>query len=195
MSEPLIGLLLIVAGYFAGSFPTARIIGMLSGHDHSKEGSGNPGASNVYRTSGAAYGLLTFFVDAAKGFIPVFLTLLVLDRRWAAVVWVAATAGHILPFARFLRGGKGVATGAGGSFPLFPWIGLPLVALFLVLVRQTRTASVGSLVITVLMPLLVIFRFQHWIELVATFVVSGLILLRHRANIKRLVSGSENTVR
>ena len=63
------------------------------------------------------------------------------------------------------------------------------------LVRQTRTASVGSLVITVLMPLLVIFRYQHWIELAATFVVSGLILLRHRANIKRLVSGTEHSVR
>jgi glycerol-3-phosphate acyltransferase PlsY len=192
--DVVLGFAFIIAGYFAGSFPTARIIGMLSGHDHSKEGSGNPGASNVYRTSGAAYGLLTFFVDAAKGFLPVLATLLVLDRRWAAVVWVAATAGHILPFARFLRGGKGVATGGGGSLPLFPFIGLPLLALFLLLVRQTRTASIGSLVITVLLPIGVFFRYQHWIEMVATLVVSGLILLRHRANIKRLVSGSEHRV-
>ena len=145
MPEELGGVLLTILAYFAGSFPTASLVGLFSGHDHSKEGSGNPGASNVYRTSGAAYGLVTVVVDAVKGFVPVLVTLLLIDRPWAAVVWAMATVGHVFPIARWLRGGKGVATGGGGALPLFPFLGLGLIAVFVLVVKLTRRASLGSL--------------------------------------------------
>ena len=68
--EPL-GVVIVVGAYLAGSFPTATLVGLVSGHDHSTEGSGNPGATNVYRTSGAGYGFVTAAVDLTKGVFPV----------------------------------------------------------------------------------------------------------------------------
>lgn len=181
----------MIAAYLAGSFPTASIIGMISGHDHTREGSGNPGASNVYRISGAVYGLLTVVVDSLKGFLPVLITMVVIGRPWAAVVWVAATVGHVLPLGRWLHGGKGVATGGGGSLPLFPLLGLALIALFALIVRVTKTASVGSLIITFGLVIGVIFLHQNKIEVLAAVVVAGVIVVRHWRNIARIASGGE----
>ena len=187
----MLGGILLIAAYLAGSFPTASIIGLISGHDHSKEGSGNPGASNVYRTSGAKFGLLAVVVDVMKGFLPVLLTLWVLDRPWASAVWAAATLGHVVPFARWRNGGKGVATGGGGSLPLFPFLGIGLVVLFAIIVKVTKRGSVGSLTISVGLLLGVAMTYQHIVELVATAIVVGVIIARHRANISRLMSGEE----
>jgi len=195
VSETVVGVALMIAAYFAGSFPTASAVGMLSGHDHSKEGSGNPGASNVYRTSGAGYGAVTVVVDVMKGFIPVLATLVVLDRPWAAAVWATATIGHVIPFARWRNGGKGVATGGGGSLPLYPYLGLLLVVVFIVVVKLTRRASVGSLAITVLLVGGVVVLHEHPVEIAASVVVAGLVLYRHRSNIGRLLSGKELRVR
>ncbi len=191
VSETLLGGILLVAAYFAGSFPTASIIGMLSGHDHSKEGSGNPGASNVYRTSGAKFGLLAVVVDVLKGLIPVAGTLLLLGRPWAAVVWAGATVGHVLPFARFRNGGKGVATGGGGSLPLFPVVGVVLILCFAIIVRLTKRASVGSLAITAGLFIGVVLTHESLVEVASAGVVSAVIIYRHRSNISRLLSGEE----
>ncbi len=192
MSETVIGVALLVAAYFAGSFPTASAVGMISGHDHSKEGSGNPGASNVYRTSGAAYGLITVVIDVLKGFLPVLATMWILDdRAWAAGVWAAATVGHVIPFARWRNGGKGVATGGGGSLPLFPYLGLVLVPVFIVVVKLTKRASVGSLVITGLTFVGVVVLHEDQLEIVASAIITAVIVFRHRSNIGRLLSGQE----
>jgi glycerol-3-phosphate acyltransferase PlsY len=195
VSEIVVGVALIVAAYFAGSFPTASAVGMLSGHDHSKEGSGNPGASNVYRTSGAAYGIVTVVVDLMKGFVPVLATLLLLGRPWAAGAWAAATIGHVIPFARWRNGGKGVATGGGGSIPLYPYVGLVLVLVFIVSVKLTRRASVGSLSITILLVAGAVVLQEHVAEIAASVVVAGVVIYRHRSNIGRLLSGEELRVR
>ncbi len=191
MTETIIGVALLIAAYFAGSFPTASAVGMISGHDHSKEGSGNPGASNVYRTSGAAYGIVTVVVDVFKAFVPVLVTMWILDRPWAAGVWAAATVGHVVPFARWRNGGKGVATGGGGSLPLFPYLGLAMVPIFIIIVKLTKRASVGSLAITVLLVIGVIVLHEHVMEVVASLIVAAVIIIRHRANIARLLSGEE----
>lgn len=191
VSSLLLGGILILAAYFAGSFPTASIIGILSGHDHSKEGSGNPGASNVYRTSGAKFGLLAVVVDVMKGFVPVLLTLWMLDRPWASAVWAAATVGHVVPFARWLHGGKGVATGGGGSLPLFPELGLALILCFAVIVKVTKKASVGSLTIAVLLFIGIALTYESIVEVAAAAVVTSVIVARHRSNISRLLSGEE----
>ncbi|MGI9606651.1 MAG: glycerol-3-phosphate acyltransferase [Acidimicrobiales bacterium] len=191
MNDVVLAVVLAVAAYLAGSFPTASVVGMLSGHDHSKEGSGNPGASNVWRTSGATYGLITVVVDVAKGLVPVLATLVVFDREYAAVVWATATFGHVFPLARWRRGGKGVATAGGGSLPLFPIYGLMLIVVFVVVVKLTKRASVGSLLIAVLLPVGAIVLHDHVAELIASFAVAALVVARHRANIGRLLSGDE----
>lgn len=186
---------MVAVAYFAGSFPTASIVGLLSGHDHNQEGSGNPGASNVWRTSGATYGIITVVADALKGCLPVLATLLLSNRTWAAVAWIAATVGHIIPFGRFRRGGKGVATGGGGSLPLYPVLGVGLLVLFALIVKLTKKASLGSLVITALLLIGVVLLHEDVVEIVAAVTVSTLVILRHRANISRLISGDELSVR
>lgn len=185
------GILLTGAAYLAGSFPTASIVGLLSGHDHSKEGSGNPGASNVYRTSGAWFGILTALVDCLKGLLPVLAALIVSTRPWASAAWAAATLGHVAPLGRITRGGKGVATAGGGSIPLFPLLPLVLIPLFVVLVRVTKRASVGSLVITGLLVPAVLVLHQERVEVLAATAVAAIIFYRHRSNIARLLKGDE----
>jgi|GEM_PF-78705 len=185
------GLAIMVAAYFSGSFPTASAVGMLSGHDHNKEGSGNPGASNVWRTSGAAYGVITMVVDILKGILPVVAALLLANRPWAAGAWAAATIGHVIPIARWRNGGKGVATGGGGALVLFPLLAIGLIGVFALSVRITKRASVGSLLMTVLLVAGVGFLHEHTAELVAAVAVAAVIIFRHRANIARLLSGDE----
>ena len=191
VSDFFIGLPLVAAAYLAGSFPTASIIGLMSGHDHSREGSGNPGASNVWRTSGARYGLLTVVIDALKGFLPVLITMLVIDRPWASVVWVAATVGHCFPLGRLRSGGKGMATGGGGSLPLYPLLGAALIVLFTLIVRLTKVAALGSLIVTACLVLGVVALHESKVEIVSAVAVAAVIIGRHRSNIGRIVSGKE----
>lgn len=191
MTFDLVGAVLVLASYLVGSFPTATIVGMISGHDPSKEGSRNPGATNVYRTAGPTFGLITVVTDILKGALPVLVVLIVVDRPWAAIAWVAVTVGHVFPLGRVRHGGKGVATGGGGAMPLFPVLGTALVVLFGAVVKTTRTPSVGSLLIAVLTPIGVAFLFDHVIELFASLAVSLLVIARHRGNIRRLASGTE----
>ena len=181
----------MIAAYCAGSFPTASALGRLSGHDHNKEGSGNPGASNVWRTSGAAYGIVTVVIDVLKGLLPVIAALFLASRPWAAGAWAAATMGHVVPIARWRNGGKGVATAGGGALGLYPIFALALIALFVVVVRLTKRASVGSLTITLVLVAGVGFLHEHTAEVLAAVFVSGIIIFRHRANIGRLLSGEE----
>lgn len=187
----LAGIALMIAAYVVGSFPTASAVGRWSGHDHSKEGSGNPGATNVWRTSGATFGILTAVVDLLKGFLPVLATLIIATRPWAAGAWAAATLGHVVPLARWRNGGKGVATAGGGSLVLYPLLAPPLIVVFAVLVKVTKRASVGSLAITVLLAIGVVFVHDHFAEVIAANVVAAVIIFRHRANISRLLAGKE----
>lgn len=135
--------------------------------------------------------MLAVVVDVLKGLIPVAGTLLLLGRPWAAVVWAGATIGHVLPFARFRNGGKGVATGGGGSLPLFPVLGLILIVCFAIIVRLTKRASVGSLAITAGLFLGVVVFHESVVEIAAAAAVSAVIIYRHRSNISRLISGEE----
>lgn len=191
VSITLAGLAVMFAAYFSGSFPTASAVGRLSGHDHSKEGSGNPGASNVWRISGKAFGIITVVVDILKSVVPVAVALLVASRPWAAGAWATATIGHIVPVARWRSGGKGVATAGGGALVLFPLLSLALIALFVVIVQLTKRASLGSLTITALLVVGVGFLHQHIAEVVAVVSLAAVIFLRHRSNIGRLLSGEE----
>ena len=109
----------VIAGYIVGTFPTAQLVARLVGADDpTTQGSGNPGASNMYRTAGKRAGVLVGVIDALKGAVPVGVALLVAGRPEAHAVWVAAVAGHVWPVTRRLRGGKGVATAGGGGLDL-----------------------------------------------------------------------------
>ena len=109
-----------VLGFFVGSINPATIIARTR-HADLRQGSGNPGATNVGRVLGLRWGVVVGLLDVLKGFVPTFLALLLFDRLTAYVVGLATVLGHVLsPFLRG-RGGKGVATSLGAILAVFPW--------------------------------------------------------------------------
>jgi acyl-phosphate glycerol 3-phosphate acyltransferase len=107
--------LVVAIAYVLGTLPSAQVVAGRSGVDPMSAGSGNPGATNVYRTAGRRAGLVVFALDVGKGVAAVLMGMAVAGRPLALACWAAATVGHVLPVTRRLRGGKGVATGGGGS--------------------------------------------------------------------------------
>jgi glycerol-3-phosphate acyltransferase PlsY len=177
--------------YLLGTFPSAVIVARTKGIDITAVGSGNPGASNVARIMGRGWGVAVFVLDGLKGAIPAASALL-LDHRAAGYIWLAAAIlGHMFPINRRFQGGKGVSTGAGGMFVLWPVVSVVLLALWFVVRRLTRTASLASLAITVGLPIgIAISGAPAW-ELIATAAIAALVVVRHAGNIRRLVRGNE----
>jgi len=183
--------LLVAVAYALGMLPSAQLVAGRSGVDPTAEGSGNPGATNVYRTAGRRAGLMVFFADAGKGALAAGLGLAVGDRSLGLACWAAATFGHVLPAIRRFRGGKGVATGGGGSLVLFPILGLFVAALFVVVARVSGKVSLGSIVIAVALPAGVAATGRGWCEFLVAAGIAAMVLVRHEGNIRRLVSGEE----
>lgn len=182
---------LVLGGYFLGTVPTALVVGRRVGHDPTAEGSGNPGATNVYRLAGRGAGLAVALVDLAKGAVPAAVASSVVGRPGADVVWLAAVAGHVWPVTRRFRGGKGVATAGGGGLVLAPVAGLVCLGLFALAVATVRIAAVGSLAMAVAYPLLLAVLGRPGDEVAVAVVVGLILVVRHRSNLARLVRGEE----
>ncbi|MGD9703341.1 MAG: glycerol-3-phosphate 1-O-acyltransferase PlsY [Acidimicrobiia bacterium] len=184
-------LVLVLAAYLIGTFPTAILVGRQTGHDPTSEGSGNPGASNVYRTAGRRAGAMVAIGDIAKGALPALAGWLIGGRAVGFACWVAAVVGHILPATRRFRGGKGVATAGGGVLVLLPLVAACCLAAFVLAIKRFKTASIGSIVMFVLGPVLTAaFGRPGW-EVAVVAAVSVIVLARHAGNIKRLATGDE----
>lgn len=183
----------IVASYFFGTLPSAIIVARSKGVDITTFGSGNPGASNVGRALGFKYFIVVFVIDVAKGAIP---TVLLLNHRPAAYLCgAAAILGHIFPITRKFKGGKGVATGAGVLLPLFPIVMVICLATWLAVMKITKKAGLASVLSVPLALVLVTTLGQHETWEVFAFVgIAALIEIRHIGNIKRMISGNENTL-
>ena len=184
-----------VGAYAAGTFPTAQLVGRRIGRDPTLEGSGNPGATNVYRTAGRRAGAMVAAGDVLKGVVPTTVGYLIDGRPLATVAWIAAVAGHVLPLTRRLRGGKGVATGAGGAVVLHPLVAVGLAVAFAIVVRLARRASAGSIAIAALLPVGVAIAGRPGWEVVAAAALGALVVVRHGANVRRLLTGTEPTYR
>jgi glycerol-3-phosphate acyltransferase PlsY len=192
---PMLGApLVVVVAYLLGTFPTAALIGRMTGHDPTAEGSGNPGATNVLRTSGRGAGVSVLAIDVAKGALAVGLGLLVGDHTLGVIAGAAAVLGHVAPVGRRFRGGKGVATAAGAGAVAFPALSLVLGVVFVVTVAVTRRVSVGSLVLALLLPVGVALGGWSGIEVLVTAGVSLLVIARHHENIRRLIRREEASV-
>jgi acyl phosphate:glycerol-3-phosphate acyltransferase len=141
-----------VLGFFVGSINPASIIATVR-HADLRQGSGNPGATNVGRVLGVRWGVVVGVIDVLKGFIPTLLALLLVDRFTAYVVGLACVLGHVLsPFLRG-RGGKGVATSFGAVLAVFPWFALVMFAVFGLMLWLTRWVAGSSLVAAALLGL------------------------------------------
>jgi acyl phosphate:glycerol-3-phosphate acyltransferase len=184
-------LLLVPLAYLLGSFPTAALVARATGHDILREGSGNPGASNVYRLAGWKAGLIAFAGDFAKGAIPSAVGLVLDGNRGAYLLGFAAVVGHVLPVMFRFRGGRGVATAGGALAVIFPLITLGLAVVWFIIARGLRKASVGSIVVTVAFPVLVALTGNSWGDVVTTSALALVVLSRHVPNLLRLFRGQE----
>lgn len=187
----------LVASYLAGSTPTAYIAGrLLKGIDLRTVGSGNLGATNVYRTLGGWAAAAVLAIDMAKGAAATVLlsTLAPVDvPGWGALCGLAAIGGHIRPyFGRFKGGGKGVATASGVFAALSPAAFGIGTSVFLVTLAATRFVSLGSMLggVALALSAALIYGPRSYITLASTL-VAGLVLYTHRANLTRLRRGQE----
>jgi glycerol-3-phosphate acyltransferase PlsY len=181
--------------YAVGTFPTAELVGRAHGKDVAGEGSGNPGASNVYRLAGRRAGLSVFLGDFLKGLLATGAGYVIGGRNLALACGAAAVVGHCFPVTRRFRGGKGVATAAGFISVIEPLIGLVGALVWIAVAKGVRKASVASLVIAVGIPTAVaLVRGLVW-ETAAVTAVALLIVGRHADNVARLMRGEERTLR
>lgn len=186
---------LILAAYVLGSIPTGYVVGRLWGIDIRRQGSGNIGATNVIRTLGIKAGLPVALVDVAKSAVPVLVARAMgLGPAGMALTGVAAMVGHMFPFTLGFRGGKGVATGLGLMLILDPLATGILIMIFAATLAVTRYVSVGSVLAATLTPVLLWWRGFSGVVVGSLVVAAGLVLVRHRANIARLLTGTEARV-
>ncbi len=181
--------LLVPVAWLLGTFPSALIVARAHGRDIMQEGSGNPGASNVGRLLGWKAGALVLLLDFAKGAIAAGVGLYVGGRAGACILGVAAVVGHTYPLYR--KGGKGVAAAGGALVVLYPLIVVGLAVIWVVVARVLHKASLASLLITILFPIAVFaFGFDRW-EVGVVGGLAVLVVVRHTANIRRLLRREE----
>jgi glycerol-3-phosphate acyltransferase PlsY len=206
MPSPLLPPGLLLAGYLLGSLPCGWLAGrLLAGIDIREQGSGSTGATNVLRVLGKGPALAVFLLDVLKGTAAVLLARGVLGGAgwqgtaldgWVVGAGLAALAGHIWPVWLGWRGGKAVATGLGMLLGLAWPVGLACLGLFLTVLSVSRIVSLSSMVAAAGLPLLMLgwfpghggFRPAYLALAVLTTV---LVLWRHRANLQRLLEGTE----
>lgn len=190
--------LAVLLSYIVGSFPSAYLAGKARGVDLREHGSGNLGATNVFRVLGAKIGIAVFLFDVAKGAIPVLLfghwtgglvPLLLLQ----VACGVAAILGHVRPlFLGFRRGGKGVATAAGVFFGLAPLPALAAFGTFVIVLLASGYVSLGSLMAAVVLPIAILLAHGAKPLFYLAIVVAVFVFWTHRANIGRLRRGEEH---
>ena len=184
----------LVAAYLLGSIPFALIAGRLNGVDLRTVGSGNLGATNVFRTLGRSWGIAVMILDIAKGAAAVLLAEALTSNPWPLAAGALAILGHVFPVWTRFKGGKGVAVGAGALIGLVPAASGIILVIWVLLVVTTRYVSVASIVAALAAaPLAWAFgapwSYVAFIALAALFVI-----LKHRENIVRLLRGTENRI-
>ena len=185
----------IVLTYMVASVPTGPILATLYADvDVTQQGSGNIGATNVYRALGPRFGIATLLGDISKGLLPVLLGGLVSDWPWfPALVGLVAFIGHCWPAYLEFRGGKGVATAAGVLLGLAPFVALLTAGVWMLAFLALRRSSVAALLATFSLPLFTLWLRSDLIWVTVLLVLG--VLQRHRTNIQRIIRGEEPTVK
>lgn len=198
--------LFAVVAYLLGSIPTAVWIGKnFFRIDVREHGSKNAGATNTIRTLGLAVGLIVFAIDVLKGYLSTTLALLLFVvapppstslsvSLFAIVFGICAVVGHIFPVFAGFRGGKGVATLCGVVLGLHPLATLCALGVFALVLALTRYVSLGSMTAGISFPLFLFFLFnvRDLPLIIFSILIALLLLVTHRANIKRLITHTES---
>jgi glycerol-3-phosphate acyltransferase PlsY len=185
--------LIVVAAYLLGSIPFGYVIPRLvRGDDIRRHGSGNVGATNVWRVYGRSLGLPVALLDVAKGLVPAALGLR-LGGDWVGVLaGAAAMIGHARPvYLGFSKGGKMVATAGGVALALAPLAALVCAAVWLSVFAITRYASLASMLAAVALPLACVALGSSWPVVAFTALAALGVLVLHRQNVRRLLAGTE----
>jgi glycerol-3-phosphate acyltransferase PlsY len=185
--------------YLLGSVPWGLVLTRLfTSVDIRQQGSGNIGTTNVSRVAGLTLGLLTFSGDVIKGAVPVYLAFILAGENQStgdlilAIAALAAFFGHLYPlFMKFKDGGKGVATCAGCFVVLSPLACLSALLTFIVVLFSSKRVSAGSLAAAAVLPGVVWFSTDALPVTVSAVIMTVFIFVRHRDNIKRMISGTE----
>ena len=184
---------LVIASYLLGSVPTGLLLGKALGVDIRDAGSGNIGATNVYRTLGRKVGIATLLCDCLKGLIPV------LAARWMGLpdIWVAAVGfaaffGHVYTIFLRFKGGKGVATALGVFLGASPLAVLAAIGVFALVIWKWRYVSLASITAAAAMPLFVAIIDGRPLITAMTLLIAAIVIWKHHENIIRLKSGTEN---
>ena len=191
LSDPVLTVLLCALAYLAGSMlfalPVCRAWNL---PDPRAQGSGNPGATNVYRTGGWPPAALTLFLDAAKGWLPVWFAhqadLTILSQ---AMVALCAVTGHMIPLFYRFKGGKGVATALGAGLALAPATTLLLAAIWALVMWRWKISALASIVAIVSGPIISALIEPDTLPLFGLLAI--LIVVRHRNNLIRMAQGRE----
>jgi glycerol-3-phosphate acyltransferase PlsY len=186
----------IIAAYIVGSIPTGYLITLaVKGIDIRQHGSGNPGATNVFRVAGPVPGAITFIIDFLKGFVPVILAVRYFGSAFE-IYWIliglAALSGHMWTIFLGFKGGKGVATGAGVFFALLPVPTAAAFVMFWIVFFITRYVSVASITAAILLPVFSFLTHKPLSISVFAACAAVLIIFRHRSNISKLFNGTES---
>lgn len=184
----------LLGAYLLGAFPTSYLYGRLRGRDLRKLGSGNLGATNVYRLFGPSGAVPVVIVDLAKGFVPTWFFPLwdgAGAADWALAYGFLAIAGHVWSVFTGFTGGKGVATAAGALLALAPLAVLVGAMVWLGLVLITRLASLASLVAATLVPIVAWVAAAPVSTVLFATLLAGVVWITHRANLGRLLRREE----
>jgi len=186
--------ILVIAAYLLGSIPTGLLLArFVGGVDIRTAGSGNIGATNVYRTLGRTVGVMTLAGDCLKGLVPVLVAArLGCSEPWLAAIGLAAFLGHVFTIFLKFKGGKGVATALGVFLGMAPLAVLIVLGIFIIVVWATRYISLGSVLAAATMPIAVWLTGAPPLRCAMTAVIALIVIAKHHENIRRLLAGTEN---
>jgi glycerol-3-phosphate acyltransferase PlsY len=193
-------LIFVVCAYLLGSVSFAVLMSKAFGlADPRTYGSGNPGATNVLRSGKKAAAILTLLGDAAKGWLAVFLAIRFAPHDDQGLILVALVAlavflGHVFPVFLKFKGGKGVATALGVLLALNGWMGLAVFATWLLVAVVFRYSSLSALIAAVAAPIYAMLINLRIELILATAIMSMLLIWRHKSNIQNLMSGKESKI-
>lgn len=197
MLDSALTLLALLPIYLIGTIPTGKLIAAMHGLDIHNTGSGNQGATNVARSLGKKWGLLTLFVDCGKGYLAIILSTLLSDSvnfysvNFQALCGFSVVAGHCFSIPGKIKGGKGVATALGVFLAYNPWLALAALVFFSLTFLAAKIVSLASISSALLTPIAAIF-----LEIPGPFqascaAIALLVIFRHKENLQRLIEGKE----
>jgi glycerol-3-phosphate acyltransferase PlsY len=197
----------VVLGYLLGSIPTGFLVAKARGVDIRKVGSGNIGATNVFRILGKPAGMFVFLTDAVKGWVAVAVVAKLVAIRlfaspppagseeWMAILaGISAVLGHNYTCWLHFKGGKGIATSAGVLMALVPWALLIILSIWVLVLAFTRYVSLASICASAALPPAAWLTTNSPRLTAITGLMGALAIYKHKANIKRLLNGTENRI-